>query len=425
MQNRQYRLGVADASMGYLYPPQLGIEKKSSHMLCNEISNTNKYLTLDFSPSKNTLSNTNYHPYITKIITSILLIFTFLSCTKNTEFYSRDDYNKVKKIDVHIHISTARDAFGEQAQKDNFKLLNIVVDLSKGTQFIEDEYTHRLDQKTRHPQDFEFATAFSIKNWDDPDWIVNTIAWLDKSFNEGAIGVKVWKNIGMVFRDKNGELVMIDDPKLDSIFNYIEKRGKTLIGHLGEPQSCWLPLDQMIVNNDIAYFKEHPQYHMYRHPEMPSYEEQIAARDRMLAKHPNLTFIGAHMGSLEHDVDELAKRLDRFPNMSVDLAARIGQVFYQTIEDREKVRDFFIKYQDRLLYATDMGDRGKQDVSELQKKMHDTWFLDWQFLVTDDWMTSGRVNEKFQGIKLPREVVDKIYTKNARKWLKMFSDEKE
>ena len=359
-----------------------------------------------------------------RIIASILLVFTFLSCTKNTEYYSLDDYNKVEKIDVHIHVATDRDFFVKQAHKDNFRMLNIVVDLSKGPEYIQSEYYHRIDQKTRHPEDFEFATAFSIKNWDDPDWIANTIAWLDKSFNEGAIGVKVWKNIGMVFRDKNGELVMIDDPKLDAIFDYIEKRGKTLIGHLGEPKNCWLPLDQMIVNNDISYFKEHPQYHMFKHPEMPSYEEQIAARDRMLVKHPNLTFIGAHMGSLEHEVDELAKRLDKFPNMSVDLAARIGQVFYQTIEDREKVRNFFIKYQDRLLYATDMGDSGKQDASELQKEIHDTWFLDWQFLVTDDWMTSDRVNEKFQGIKLPREVVDKIYVKNARKWLKMFPDER-
>lgn len=336
------------------------------------------------------------------------------------KYYSLSDFEKVDKIDVHIHVSTDRDAFVEQARKDNFKLLNIVVDISKGQQFIEDEYNYRLDQKTRYSKDFEFVTAFSIKDWDDPNWVANTLAWLDKSFNEGAIGVKVWKNIGMVFRDASGELVMIDDPKLDTIFNYIESRGKILVGHLGEPQNCWLPLDQMIVNNDIEYFKEHPQYHMYKHPEMPSYEEQIAARDRMLEKNPNLTFMGAHMGSLEHDVDELAKRLDKFPNMTVDLAARIGQVFYQTIEDREKVRNFFIKYQDRLLYATDMSDDGKRNQDQLQQEMHDTWLLDWQFLVTDDWMTSDRVNEKFQGLKLPKEVADKIYAKNARKWLKMF-----
>ena len=354
---------------------------------------------------------------------TLLSIMVVSSCNSDSKYYTLEDFDKVKKIDTHIHVSTSRDAFVEQAQKDNFRLLNIVVDISKGPEQIEEEYNHRLDQKERHPEDYEFITSFSIKEWDQPDWVENTISWLDKCFNEGAVGVKVWKNIGMVFRDKDGELVMVDDPKLDTIFNYIEKRDKTLIGHLGEPKNCWLPLDEMIVNNDISYFREHPQYHMYKHPEMPSYEEQIAARDRMLEKHPNLTFVGAHMGSLEHDVDELAKRLDKFPNMAVDLAARIGQVFYQTIEDREKVRNFFIKYQDRLLYATDLADGGKKDVAELQKEMHDTWLLDWRFFVTDDWMTSDRVNEKFQGLKLPREIVDKIYVKNAKKWFKMFPDE--
>lgn len=350
----------------------------------------------------------------------IVLLPLLLSCTEPSQFYSLEDYGKVEKIDVHIHVGTNRDDFVKQAIKDNFKLLNVVVDASRSAGQIEKEYQFRYDQKAKHPEEFEVITAFSMEGWDEPDWVSNTISWLDKCFDQGAIGVKVWKNIGMVFRDKNGSLVRIDDPKLDTIFNHIEKRGKVLMGHLGEPLNCWLPLEEMIVNNDKSYFSEHPEYHMYLHPEMPSYEDQIAARDRMLEKHPNLTFMGAHMGSLEHDVDELAKRLDRFPNMSVDLAARIGQVFYQTIHDREKVRNFFIKYQDRLMYATDMGDNGKRDVSALQKQMHDTWMLDWQFLVTDDWMTSDRVNEQFQGLKLPKEVVDKIYSENARKWLKMF-----
>lgn len=358
-----------------------------------------------------------------KIVLCCLVLSTLLSCSEKQAYYTLEDFGKVEKIDTHIHVSTNRDVFVEQAKRDNFKLLNIVVDFTKGREFVEEEFAYRLDQKTRHPESFEMATAFSIKEWDDPNWLDNTLAWLQKNIDDGALAVKVWKNVGMVFRDSTGQLVMVDNPKLDTIFQFLTERKIPVIGHLGEPKNCWLPLEEMSVNNDRVYFKEHPQYHMYKHPELPTYEDQIAARDRMLEKNPELIFVGAHMGSLEWSVDELAKRLDKFPNMSIDLAARIGQVFFQTIEDREKVREFFIKYQDRILYATDLSDGGKDDPKKLIKEMHDTWMLDWQFFVTDDIMTSDRVNKEFQGLKLPKEVVDKIYSGNAKKWLNMFAGE--
>ena len=162
---------------------------------------------------------------------------------------------------------------------------------------------------------------------------------------------------------------------------------------------------------------------MYKHPDLPSYEEQIAARDRMLEKNPNLIFMGAHLGSLEWSVDELAKRLDKFPNMSVDMAARIGQVFYQTKEDREKVRAFFIKYQDRILYATDMEDSGMADPIKKQSEMHNVWLQHWKYFTSEDVMTSDLISGEFQGLRLPRDVIDKIYLKNAKKWLKMFPED--
>ena len=75
-------------------------------------------------------------------------------------------------------------------------------------------------------------------------------------------------------------------PAISPVADQVQKLGLTLIGHQGEPYNCWLPLDQMTTDNDREYFKEHPQYHMYLHPEMPSYEDQIRARDNFVAAHP-------------------------------------------------------------------------------------------------------------------------------------------
>ncbi|MDQ3534047.1 MAG: amidohydrolase [Bacteroidota bacterium] len=347
----------------------------------------------------------------------------FLACgqrNENEEYYNLDDFDKVEKIDVHVHIWTERDAFLEQAKKDNFKLITVVVDHSAGIEEVRDQFKYCIQQAKEHADEIACITAFSMKEWDNPDWTQQSLTWLDSCFEAGAIGIKVWKNIGMVQRDKEGELVMIDDPKFDTIFNVLAQRNIPVMGHLGEPKNCWLPVEEMTTNNDKNYFTNNPQYHMYQHPEMPSYDEQIAARDRMLEKNPELTFIGAHLGSLEWNVDELAKRLDQFPNMSVDMAARMGQLFYQTREDREKVRDFFIKNQDRLLYATDMADEGSRDKEDLQRGMHETWFRDWQYFVTDEKLNSDLIEGEFQGLRLPRTVIDKIYRKNAQKWFSVF-----
>jgi predicted TIM-barrel fold metal-dependent hydrolase len=219
----------------------------------------------------------------------------------------------------------------------------------------------------------------------------------------------------MEFRDKDSVLIMIDNPQFDPVFQHLAENGIPLVGHLGEPKNCWLPLEEMTTKNDSNYFANNPQYHMYLHPEFPSYEEQMAARDRMLEKHPDLIFIGCHLASLEWSVDEMAAFLDRFPNASMDMAARMGQLFYQTVENREKVREFFINYQDRLMYGTDIIDRG-QEKEAFQNRMHQTWLKDWEYLVTDNTMTSNLINGEFRGLKLPKEVVEKIYAVNVKRW---------
>ena len=223
----------------------------------------------------------------------------------------------------------------------------------------------------------------------------------------------------MTYKDSAGQFIMIDNPKFDPVIEFIIRQDKTIMAHLGEPKNCWLPLDQMTVNNDRNYFKNHPEYHMYLHPEYPTYDDQINARDRFVEKHPDMRFVGAHLGSLEWDVDELAKRLDKFPNMAVDMAARIPHLQHQTKLNREKVREFLIRYQDRIIYATDSGISPDSNPENEKKELHDTWINDWKYFVTDEILTSPHVNGEFQGLKLPKEAVDKIYRENAMKWFKI------
>jgi glucosylceramidase len=213
------------------------------------------------------------------------------------QFYTEDDFMKVAKIDVHCHVNTDRPDFMEAAIDNNFRILTINTDAYGGTS-IDDQLAYGILQKKLFPDHIGFLGTFSMNYWNKKNWEAKTITRIKKSMKLGASGLKIWKNIGMVEKEENGEFIMIDNPRFDRIFDYLEDNAIPVIGHLGEPKNCWLPLDQMTVNNDRSYFEEHPHYHMYLHPDFPSYDQQINARNNMLRKHPELIFTGAHMGSL-------------------------------------------------------------------------------------------------------------------------------
>jgi len=337
------------------------------------------------------------------------------ACSSEPRSYSVDDFAAVEKIDVHVHINSAAATLIDQAAEDNFRLLTINVDYPDFPPIAEQQqFAQAL--VAAHPERVAYAATFSMRGWDEPGWQQQVLRQLDAAFAAGAVAVKVWKNIGMEFRDAKGRLVMIDDPKFDPIFDFIRERHRVLIGHQGEPRNCWLPLADMTVNNDREYFREHPQYYMFLHPELPSYEQQMAARDRMLEKNPRLQFMGAHLASLEWSVDALAAFLDRFPNTVVDLAARMGQVQYQSKRDRGKVRRFFIRYQDRLLYGTDLSQDPGEDPQALRREAHATWLRDWRYLTTGSSMRIPDLDATVRGLALPKDVVRKIYSANAERW---------
>ena len=154
----------------------------------------------------------------------------------------------------------------------------------------------------------------------------------------------------------------------------------------------------------------------------------MAARDRFVARHPRLAFDGAHMASLEWSVDELARFFDRYPNTVVDLAARMSNLQVQSNADIAKVRGFFIKYQDRILYGTDLTDSPPDPAARAQnppatgdfaREADQVWRADWRYLATPLSQRVDAIDADARGLDLPRNVIDKIYWKNARRFFRL------
>lgn len=349
------------------------------------------------------------------LIISLAISLFLISCQGN--FYTSEDFPEIRKIDSHIHINSQKGYFEEAAKQDNFILLTFGVDHSDSAS-VRKQQEDALFSVNKYPGRVFYGPTFffDTAGWGTEAWSQKIISQLNSDLSGGAISVKIWKNIGMTVRDRSGKFIMADDPGLDPVIGFIKSKGLPITGHLGEPRNCWLPLDEMTVTSDSNYFARNPQYHMFLHPEYPSYEDQINARDNLLKKNPDLKFIGCHLGSLEWNVDSLAKRLDNFPNMAVDMSARVCHLQFQSAQDRERVRSFMIKYQDRLLYGTDTGDSGNSDPKAFAKRMHETWLDDWKYFATDDELTSSKFRGTFTGLKLPRDVINKIYSLNAIKW---------
>jgi hypothetical protein len=341
-----------------------------------------------------------------------------------TMVYSGEDFARIRKFDAHVHANAADHAFLDIARQDGFEILSINVDYPDFPPLdVQARIAHAL--QAADPAHFHFATTFSMKGFGDPDWTGRTNRRIDAETARGALAVKVWKNIGMVEKDAAGHYIMLDDPGFDGVMAHLEARHIPLIAHQAEPKNCWLPLEAMTTENDRSYFRDHPEYHMYLHPEQPSYETLMAVRDRFVAHHPNLSFVGAHMASLEWSVDALADFLDTHPQAVVDLAARMTQVQYQSNADYDKVREFFIKYQDRILYGTDLTEEPPSAAERAQNppiapgafrlEADAFWRSDWTYLATAGVQHVDAIKADARGLALPKPVIDKIYYTNAKR----------
>jgi predicted TIM-barrel fold metal-dependent hydrolase len=320
-------------------------------------------------------------------------------------------FSALAPFDAHVHLYKDDPAFGALFKHLNLRVLNILVidDRDPFGKALEPQRSDAI--KVRHVTDGRalFCTTFSPYGFEDPGFAQRTIRQLDADFAEGAIAVKIYKVMGMEMKSKAGKYVMPDDPAFEPIYQSIAAHNRTVVAHIAEPDSCWQPPNT--ASPDYEYYKEHPEEYAYAHPEWPSKATILAARDHFLAQNPKLRVVGAHLGSMETDVDEIARRFDRYPNFAVDTAARIE---YLMMQPRDKVRAFLIKYQDRVLYGTDLVVMPKDDTEKALAQWNDAYARDWTFFATNKTLdVKGR---KIQGLELPEPVLRKLYHDNAVRW---------
>lgn len=325
---------------------------------------------------------------------------------------SKPSFTSIAPIDAHAHAFNAAPEFYAMFDRLNLRIVNIcVVDkYDKGYEEAAPQHAMALEVFRASHGRAAFCSTFDPQDWEAPDFVDRSIALLNQTFAQGAVAVKIYKSIGMELKSKSGKYLMPDDPVFDRIMSDIEAHNKTLFAHIAEPTSAWQPLDP--ASPDYDYYKNNPDWHMYLHPERPSKEAILAARDRLVQRHPKLRVVGAHLGSMEVDVNEIAKRFDLYPNFAVDTAARIP---YLMLQPREKVRAFLTKYQDRVLYATDLEFHPGENAAEAAKRWEAEYARDWKFFATDETLTYN--GHTVRGLALPEPLLKKLYHTNAVKWV--------
>lgn len=315
-------------------------------------------------------------------------------------------------IDVHVHVFKTDPAFQSMLERLNLKLMDILVmdDTLPYRKQLEPQVKDGLALVKESKGHVALCTTFDPYRFNDASFTSDSIKQIDRDFAGGAIAVKIWKNIGMEIKDANGKFIMPDNPKFEPIYQDIQKQGKTLMSHVAEPDVAWGPPDPS--DPSWSYYQENPQWFLYNKPGFPSKQEILTARDHILEQNPKLKMVGVHLGSMEKSLDNIAAHFDRYSNFAIDMAARME---YLMITPPDKVRAFLIKYQDRVLYGTDLDLLADANVQEDLKEWESTYARDWKYLATDE--TQEYQGKKIQGLNLPKPVLQKIFHDNAVHWI--------
>ncbi|MBL7736705.1 MAG: amidohydrolase [Chitinophagaceae bacterium] len=313
-------------------------------------------------------------------------------------------------IDMHNHLGHLQNAEKYLEEMDK---AGVVACVSLDGRSAKDFYKEHLRVSQKISK--ERFIVFFRPDWtkiDEPDYGRKEAKKLEEAVKMGARGVKVAKDLGLMAKDKNGKLIPVDDSRLDPIWAKCGELGIPVLMHVTDPKAFFTPTDQF--NERYEKLSVHPDWSFYG-DQFPSKEEILEQRNRVMRRHPNTIFIGAHMGCLPEDLGTVSLWLEQFPNFYIEISARIGELGRQPYTARK----FMIKHQDRILFGTDSYPDAE------------AYRLHYRFLETSDEYIDRSAGSKnhherwmMYGLYLPDEVLEKIYNKNALKILAMYKGER-
>ena len=309
-------------------------------------------------------------------------------------------------IDVHSHLwdMPVKDLDKLVSEMDEINM-GFIVNLSGsgfGPQSAKDLYFDKSIKniEENHPKRVGLFLNVDFESINDANYAETQVAIIRDAVAKGAIGLKVYKSLGLRNKDSNGQRIKVDDKRIGPIWEVCGELGIPVLIHSADPFQFWQDKDDQ--NERWFELKEKPGRYYGDSNFIPPFEEIINEQHTIFKRHPNTTFINAHLGWMGNDLDELGKHLDEFPNVMTEFGAVIAELGRQP----KTARDFFIKYQDRILFGKD----------SYNKEEFYTYF---RVLESDDeyfnYFRKRHAFWKMYGLNLPDGVLKKIYHENALK----------
>jgi len=332
-------------------------------------------------------------------------------------------------IDLHQHLNGTTQHLARAVKILDASGIGVAVNLSGGTvttgkdgALSEFERNKRLADLL-YPGRFLQYAYLDYAKWNEPDFAAEAVKQVEEAHRLGAAGIKEFKRLGLFLRDSQGRLIQVDDPRLDPMWERCGQLNLPVSIHVADPKSFWLTYNEK--NERWAELKDHPSWWFGDANKFPAWKDLLESLDRVIARHPGTIFVCVHFGNNAEELEWVDESLSRYPNMRVDLAARIPEIGRH---DPEKVRRLFLKHQDRIIFGTDfqvydrliLGSSGKEP-PPTDADAEVFFSKEWRWLETRDrnWahMTPIQGDWTISSIGLPEPVLRKVYFDNARQLL--------